>query len=333
MNPSAPRIVVLDAETLDLPENEWQSLRATGELFLYDATPHDPDLILQRCAGAEIILTNKAPLGEDVVARLPSLRLICVLATGYNIIAAEAARHRQVTVCNVPGYSTTSVAQHTLALMLELANRVGEHSHAVACGDWQKSKHFFFYHRPIVELAGRTVGIFGLGEIGRAVARRALAFDAHVLAYRRSGPLANWPEDFPVPATLQWADSPEQMFVESDFLSLHCPLTPETQDLVHAGTLALMKPTAFLINTARGGLVVESDLAEALRSGVIAGAALDVLRAEPMRLDCPLAGEIPNLILTPHHAWASPESRRRLLRETEKNITAFLAGAPRNQVN
>lgn len=326
-------IVVLDAGTLALEDSAWEALHRMGEIRFYENTPTSEDaLIHERCQGAGIVLTNKVPLRRGVLERLPSLRLVCVLATGHDIIDGEAARETGVSVRNVAGYSTTSVAQHTLALMLELTNQVGMHSAAVRDGEWVGSPHFYFCKSPMVELSGRTVGIFGFGTIGWEVARRVSAFGARILAYRRHRAPES-PADFFPFGPFAWADSPEELFRKSDLISLHCPLSPETSGLICRRTLGLMKPTALLINTARGGLVVEHDLVEALQQGVIAGVALDVIEGEPMRADSPWRDEVPNLIITPHQAWASPEARRRLLDETVENIRAFHRGEARNVVN
>jgi len=319
--------VVLDAGTMGLPDEAWNPLRHFGELLLYPNTPHDDDAcILERCRNAEVVLTNKVPVRHSVIEQADPLALISTLSTGYNIIDTDAARAKGVVVCNVPGYSTSAVAQHTMALLLELTNRVGLHSDAVLAGAWTRSEFFYFCERPIVELAGRTLGLVGFGTIAQAVARLAQAFGARILAYRRSRGACPFSEGF------AWADSVEAVFQEADAVSLHCPLTPETERMVNAERLALMRPTAFLINTARGALVDEPALADALLAGRIAGAALDVVAAEPMEPTSPLLAGIPNLIITPHNGWASRETRQRLLDWTVENVQAFLRGEPRNRV-
>lgn len=321
------QIVVLDAGTMGLPDAAWEPLRQIGTLVLHHNTPHhDQELILSRVRDAEVVLTNKVPINADVIAQAEPLALISTLATGYNIIDLEAAKSRGITVCNVPAYSTPAVAQHTLALILELTNRVGLHTDAVMSGAWVRSEFFYFCRRPIVELQGRTLGLIGFGEIAQAVARLANAFGASILAYRRS------PGEAPDFGPFAWAESVETVFEQADIVSLHCPLTPETQHLVNADRLARMKPEAFLINTARGPLVDESALVTALKSGRLAGAALDVVEKEPMNRHSPLLGKVPNLVITPHNGWASEETRRRLLGRTVENVQAFIRGEPVNRV-
>lgn len=321
------QIVVLDAGTMGLPDAAWDPLREIGTLTLHHNTPHkDSDLILQRCHDAEVVLTNKVPMSAAVIDQAEPLALISTLATGYNIIDLDAARARGVTVCNVPAYSTPAVAQHVMALMLELTNRAGLHSEAVMSGAWVRSEFFYFCQRPIIELNGATVGLVGFGEIAQAVGRLANAFGASILAYRRS------PGEPPPYSPFTWASSLDAVFEQSDIVSLHCPLTEETQNLVDTARLARMKPKAFLINTARGPLVDEVALVTALKTGRLAGAALDVVNQEPMTADSPLLEKVPNLIVTPHNGWASEETRRRLLSRTLDNVQAFLKGEPVNRV-
>ena len=321
------QIVVLDAGTMGLPDAAWDPLREIGTLILHHNTAHDdPDEILARCREAEVVLTNKVPLPASVIDQADPLALISTLATGYNIIDLAAAKARGVTVCNVPAYSTPAVAQHVMALILELTNRVGLHSDAVMSGAWVRSEFFYFCQRPIIELNGATVGLIGFGEIAQAVGRLGNAFGASILAYRRS------PGDPPAYGPFAWADSIDAVFEQADIVSLHCPLTTETQHLVNAARLARMKPKAFLINTARGPLVDEEALVTALKAGRLAGAALDVVSREPMEANSPLLQKVPNLIVTPHNGWASEETRRRLLSRTFDNIQAFLKGEPINQV-
>jgi glycerate dehydrogenase len=270
-------------------------------------------------------LTNKTPLNAETLAALPRLRYLGVLATGYNVVDIAAARARGVPVCNVPAYGTASVAQAVFALLLELTNRSGAHSAAVRAGRWSASPDFCFWDGELIELAGRTLGIVGYGEIGRAVGEIARAFGMRVLAYSRSG----------VPgATSDGAEwvALDTLFRESDVVSLHCPLTPETRELVNTARLASMKPGAFLLNTARGPLVNEADLAAALHAGRIAGAGLDVLSTEPPSADNPLL-RAPNCVITPHIAWATRAARARLIHTAVENVRAFLADTPRNVVN
>ncbi len=321
-------MVILDAGTFYFEdESPWAPLHEFGDVFIHEHTPHDDSaLIAERCAGAEVVLTNKVPMSADTLAQLPGLKLIGVLATGYNIIDVAAAKAQGVTVCNGPSYSTQSVAQHTLALMLELCNHVGLHSQSVHAGDWVNCEEFCYWQKPLVQLTEATVGFIGWGEIGGRVGELVHALGANVIAHTRSRQGApNWETGF------TWADL-DEVFAQSDIVTLHCPQTPDNTGFVNRNRLALMKNTAFLINTARGGLVDEAALAEALQHGEIAGAALDVVSQEPMTADNPLLGA-PNCFITPHVAWSSWPARQALLDITLANIRAFLAGRPQNVVN
>ncbi len=323
---SRPRIVVLDGATLNPGDLSWEGLAALGELRVYDRTAAED--VLERARGAEILLTNKTRLGRSVLDALAELRFVAVLATGYDVVDVSAARARGIPVSNVPEYGTESVAQHTFALLLELTNAVGEHARAVRDGEWGRSPDFCFWRQPIVELSGRTIGLVGLGRIGRRVGSLAHAFGMRVLAAGRSGrPRHEADVGYPV----GWRDVPA-LFAEADVLSLHCPLTEENRRFVDASLLARMKPHAVLINTARGGLVDEPALRAALEAGRIAGAALDVVSAEPMPDDHPLR-DCPRCIVTPHIAWASRAARARLLAAAVENVRSFLAGAPTCVVN
>jgi len=319
------KIAVLDAATLDFPDAAWAAFRSVGELVLHPLTPNDPAAIRQNCAGAQVVLTNKVPLDAATIAALPDLRLIGVLATGFNIIDAKAARARNVPVCNAPAYSTTAVVQHTVALMLEWTNHVALHDQSVRAGDWVRSPRFSYWKTPLRELSGRTVGLIGFGSIGAGVGAVVHALGAKVLAHsrRRQGTPAWQP--------FAWAEV-EEIFERSDIVSLHCPQTPENTRFVNAALLARMKPDSLFINTARGGLVDEPALASALRAGRPGSAALDVVSQEPMRADCSLLG-LPNCLITPHLAWASEEARRRLLDMVLANVKSNLAGTPLNVVN
>jgi len=319
------KITVLDAATLDFPADAWAGFRALGELVLHPLTPNDPAAIRQNCAGAQIVLTNKVPLDAATLAALPDLRLVSVLATGFNIVDAPAARARGVTVCNVPGYSTASVAQHAVALMLEWSNQVALHDQSVRAGEWVRSPKFSYWKTPLRELAGRTVGIIGYGAIGSQVGAIMHALGANVLAHARRR------QNAPTWQPFAWAEV-EEIFERADIISLHCPQSPENTRFVNAALLARMKPDSLLVNTSRGGLVDEAALAAALRAGRPGAAALDVVAQEPMRADCPLLG-LPNCFITPHVAWASEEARRRLLATSLANARAFLAGTPQNVVN
>jgi len=318
------KIVVLDGHTLNPGDNSWEGVAALGELQVYARTA--PALVRERAAGAEIVLTNKTHLDAATLADLEALRFIAVLATGINVVDAEAARARGILVANVPEYGSDSVAQHAFALLLELTNRVGDHAAAVRAGDWIGARDFAFWLTAPLELRERTMGIVGFGRIGRRTAEIAHAFGMRVLA--TPGRRAAEPPGY---EPFAWADA-GRVFAESDVVSLHCPLTADNVGFVDAGLLATMKPTALLLNTARGGLVDEEALAAALCTGRIAGAGLDVVAAEPMRADNPLL-TAPNCIITPHIAWASLAARRRLMQTTVDNVRAFIAGMPINVVN
>jgi len=315
-------LVILDAFTANPGDLSWDALAAIASLTAHDRTERAE--VVARAAGATLLFTNKTPITAESIAALPDLRYIGVLATGYDIVDTAAARARGIPVCNVPAYSSASVAQVVFALLLELTHRVGHHSDAVRAGRWSACADFAFWDFPLIELAGRTMGIVGYGQIGKAVARIALALGMKVFATKsdeRTG------HDGEVELV-----SNERLFREADVITLHCPLTPKTQGLVNASRLATMKPGAFLINTGRGPLVVESDLAAALNEGRIAGAGLDVLSAEPPPATNPLL-TAKNAIITPHFAWASREARARLIEIATGNVRAFLAGTPRNVVN
>ncbi|MGF1484950.1 MAG: D-2-hydroxyacid dehydrogenase [Opitutales bacterium] len=318
------KLVALDAATLNLPEAAWSPVAAHGALTFHELTPYEELAIVERSQGHDVVLTNKVPFSASTLQALPELKLIGVLATGYNIIDLAAAKAQGVTVCNVPAYSTVSVVQHTLALILELTNQAGLHAREVADGAWVRSPVFSFWRQAPVQLEGRTVGIVGWGDIGSRVGYAAHALGATVLGASRSR------KNPPPWGPFAWAEIPE-IFERADVISLHCPQTPETTHLVNQALLRRMKPTAVLVNTARGGLVNEADLAEALQAGRIGGAALDVISVEPMQADNPLRSA-PNCLITPHMAWASLESRERLLAITAENIAKFQAGTPQNVV-
>lgn len=315
-------IVVLDGFTLNPGDLNWDELRALGSCEVFPRTP--PEETVRRAVTANIVLTNKVVLNREVLSQLPALRYIGVLATGYNVVDTVAAGERGVTVTNVPDYSTRSVAQLTFALILELAHHAGHHAQTVRDGRWSRNADFCYWDGPLVELAGLTLGIVGYGRIGRAVANLALAFGMRVLVHSRTPPAA-------LPAGVEFAGL-EALLRQSDIVSLHCPLTPETHQLVNATSLAQMKPGAFLINTGRGSLVDEAALATALNDGQLAGAGLDVLSTEPPPASNPLL-QARNCIVTPHVGWATGAARRRLLRVAVDNLRAFLAGRPQNVVH
>jgi glycerate dehydrogenase len=310
------KLVALDSETLDLPDDSWAKLEAFGKLIRYEYTPVDESIILERCTGAEIVFSNKVPLMRGALCRLRDLKLICILATGTNNVDLEAASQLGIEVKNVPAYGTQSVAQHALAMLLELTNRTGYYSRSVHNGDWIKSRQFCYWHHQIPELAGKTAGIIGFGQIGRATAALFHALGMRILAHTRT------PRNEPDWEGFAWK-SVQEIFAESDVISLHCPLTEENREMVNAELLDLCKPGALLINTARGPLVNESDLRQALERGKLAGAALDVLCVEPMRADNPLLG-VANCLINPHIAWASLEARNRLMTITIQNVQDFL---------
>ncbi len=316
------KIVVLDGYTLNPGDLSWDGLRALGELTLYDRTPVEETVA--RAQDADIILLNKAPLTAEMLGQLPRLKLVSVLATGYNIVDTKAARAHGVTVCNIPTYGTRSVAQMTFAHLLNLTQHVTEHSQAVRAGRWTNSADFCFWDFPLIEIANKTMGIIGFGRIGQSTAQVAKAFGMRVLAYDVMLKASPDPETPLVDL--------DTLFAQSDVISLHCPLTPETTGIVNAARLAQMKPTAYLINTSRGPLVVAQDLAAALNRGQIAGAGLDVLPVEPPPATNPLL-TAKNCYITPHISWATSAARERLMDMTIANIKAFSAGAPQNVVN
>jgi glycerate dehydrogenase len=314
-------IVVLDGYTTNPGDLSWEPLSVLAPCTVWDRTA--PAEVIARLADAEIVLTNKTPLPAETLAALPKLRLISVLATGVNVVDVAAAKAQGITVCNVPAYSTPGVAQAVFALLLELTNRTGHHSDSVHAGRWSAGPDFSYWDGTLVELAGLTLGVVGYGAIGSAVAAVGRAFGMQILGNRRSA-------QGPIPEGGEFVTL-DRLFQESDVVTLHCPLTPQTAGLVDATRLAQMKPTAYLINTARGPLVQESPLLDALQAGRLAGAGLDVLSVEPPAPDHPLL-RAPNCVITPHIAWATRAARQRLIAQSAANIAAFLAGAPVNVV-
>ena len=314
------KIVVTDGYTLNPGDLSWEDIAVCGELQVYDRTP--PDFFLDRCADADIILTNKTPVGKEQLQQCKKLKLVSVLATGYNVVDTRAAAEKNIVVCNVPAYGTDSVAQHCFALLLELTNKTGLHAASVSAGNWQRSADWCYSLAPITELAGKILGVIGFGHIGQRVALIGKAFGMQVIYYR----LQDQPTDLG-----QYADLPT-LFATSDVISLHCPLTADNQEFVNKNLLQRMKKTAYLVNTARGLLINEQDLADTLNNGQIAGAALDVLSVEPPSPVNPLL-RAKNCIITPHNAWISKEARNRIMRITKENIIAFQRGRPVNKVN
>lgn len=314
-------ICVLDGFTLNPGDLSWEELRRLGPCEIHERTPGAE--IIARAVNAEIVLTNKTPLSRATLTALPKLQYIGVLATGTNVVDLTAARERNIPVTNIPAYGTRSVAQATMALLLELTNRVGLHAERVRAGAWTSAPDWCFWDAPLVELDGLTLGIVGYGRIGAAVAELAGAFGLKILAHNSS------PK--PVPSFVTFV-ALETLLRTSDIVSLHCPLTPQTQKLINAERLAWMKPSAFLLNTSRGPLVDEAALAEALNSGRLAGAGLDVLSVEPPPASNPLL-QAKNCLITPHNAWATRAARLRLMQVAVDNVGAFLAGKPKNVVN
>ena len=320
----ADRVVVLDGYTLNPGDISWSGLEEFGEVRVHDRTPDDA--ILARAAGARFALTNKTPLSAATLARLPELAYIGVLATGYNIVDVAAATERGIVVTNVPTYGTDSVAQHATSLLLELVRQPALHAAAVREGAWTLSDDWCFALTPISELSGKTFGVVGIGRIGRALARIAAAMGMSIIAHDAYPPDAAALDGLSVEFTEM-----DDLFRRADVISLHCPLTPETEHLVNAERLALVKPTTYLLNTSRGPLIDNEALADALRDGRIAGAGLDVLDVEPPPADNPLL-TAPNCLITPHIAWYARASRQRLMDIAVDNVRAFVAGAPINTV-
>ena len=317
------KIVVLDGYTLNPGDISWDGLKVLGDVTIHDRTPADK--VVERAAGAEIVFTNKTPINEETINQLGSLKFIGVLATGYNIINTEAAKEKGIIVSNVPGYGTTSVVQMTIALLLELCLHVQRHSDSVMEGKWAKSADWCFWDYPLVELSGKTIGIIGFGRIGQQVGDVATAFGMNIIGNSR-----NW-TDQSQRKNFRWAEIPE-LLAQSDVISIHCPLFPETKGLINKESLKTMKKSAFLLNTSRGPIVVDEDLADALNNDVIAGAGIDVLSVEPPPAGNPLF-KATNCIITPHIAWATKEARLRLMDATVNNLSSFLNGNPINVVN
>ena len=315
------KIVILDAYAANPGDLSWDEFAALGELTVYDRTA--PEDVAARIGDAEVVFINKVRLTDDIFAACPNLKLVSILATGYNIVDLAAAKRRGITVCNVPGYSTRAVVQMTFALLLEICQQVGLHSGAVHTGRWQTCPDFCFWDRPLIELDGKTMGIVGYGAIGSAVGTVAQALGMKLLVTAR--------HEKPVPEGARFVSLPE-LLAQSDVVSLHCPQTAENARMIDAGALAQMKDGAILLNTARGGLLDEQAVADALRSGKLLAAGMDVVSAEPIRADNPLL-TAPNCFLTPHIAWAPLETRRRLQTISAETLRAFLAGKPQNVVN
>lgn len=317
------KIVVLDGYTLNPGDISWEGLEALGEVTVYDRTK--PEEVVERIGDAEVVYTNKTPIARDTLDQCGNIRFIGVLATGYNIIDIEAAKEKGIPVSNIPTYGTAAVSQFAIALLLELCHHIGEHSDAVKNGEWTSNPDWCFWKYPLVELAGKTMGIVGFGRIGQdtgkiaqALGMKVLAFDAYKRPELES-------------ETCRYADL-DTLLAESDVISLHCPLFPDTEGIINKDTIAKMKTGVMIINDSRGPLIVEEDLRDALNSGKVAGAALDVVSTEPIKMDNPLLSA-KNVILTPHIAWAPKESRQRLMDIAVENLQCFVDGAPQNVVN
>ncbi|MES2307933.1 MAG: D-2-hydroxyacid dehydrogenase [Verrucomicrobiota bacterium] len=315
-------IVVLDGYTLNPGDLSWENLNSLGTLQVYDRTAEQK--IISQAKEATILLTNKTPLSASTLQQLPHVKFIGVLATGYNIVDITAARRLGISVANVPSYSADSVAQLTWGLLLELTHHVALHSETVRKGEWSTSTDFCYWKTPLIELAGLTIGIIGLGTIGQKVARIAHAFGMTIQSVQRS-------KKIELPFPVKFTDL-ETLLRTSDVVSLHSPLTPETEKIINSQTLSWMKSSAFLLNTSRGGLIDSSALAQALHQGKIAGAGLDVLESEPPRADHPLL-TAPHCLITPHLAWATLAARQKLMNQTVENVRSFIAGKPIHIVN
>lgn len=310
------KIVILDGYTENPGDLSWEGLEQLGELTVYEHTKTEE--IISRIGDAELVITNKTPVSAETFAACPQIKYVGVLATGYNVVDVDAARERGIVVTNIPTYGTQAVAQYVFALLLELCHHVGHHSSAVQQGRWTEGRDFCFWDYPLIELAGKTMGIIGYGRIGHATADIARAFGMRVIAY----------DAF---CTGDELVSLDELLAQSDVISLHCPLNKDNTGLINREAIAKMKDGVMIINTARGPLINEADLREALLAGKVQGAALDVVSVEPIRKDNVLLG-LENCLITPHIAWAPKESRQRLMDVAVKNLESFLAGVPVNNV-
>lgn len=317
------RIVVLDGYTLNPGDLSWDALKALGEVTVYDRTPADQ--VIERIGDAEVVFTNKTVLSKEVFVACTQIHYVGVLATGYNVVDTEAAKSHGISVANIPTYGTDAVAQFAIALLLELCHHIGEHSAAVKRGDWTNNADWCFWNYPLIELAGKTMAIIGFGRIGQATGRIAQALGMKILAV----------DEYQNPAlesdTCQYADL-DTALASADVITLHCPLFPSTQGLINKATIAKMKDGVLIINNSRGPLINESDLKDALNSGKVGGAAVDVVSTEPIQMDNELL-KAKNILITPHIAWAPIESRQRLMDIAVDNLRQFLAGSPVNIVN
>jgi len=316
------KIVILDGYTLNPGDLSWSGFSDLGDFQVYDRTA--PEDIVNRIGDAEIVYTNKTPLTRETIEQAPNLQYIGVLATGYNVVDVAAAREKGIPVTNIPTYGTSAVSQFAFALLLEVCHHVGHHSEAVKNGRWSAIQDFCFWDYPLIELEGKTLGIIGFGRIGQATAKIAKGFGMNVLAY----------DEYPSESTREFGRNVtlDELFAHSDFISLHCPLFPSTQGIIRKENILKMKKGVILINTSRGPLIVEQDLKDALISGHVAYAAVDVVSTEPIRSDNPLLSA-PNILITPHIAWAPRESRQRLMAIAVDNLNCFIQGSAQNVVN
>lgn len=322
------KIVVLDGYTLNPGDISWEGLEKFGELKVYDRVSYDEkdeDIIAERVGDADIVFTNKTPITKNALGKMPNLKFIGVLATGYNIVDVDAAKEKGIVVANIPTYGTNSVGQFAIALLLEMCHHVGAHSDSVFRGEWARNPDWCYWNYPLIELAGKTMGIIGYGRIGQTTGRIAQALGMKVIAsdvYKNPALESD---------TMKYAEL-DELFVQSDIIVLHCPLFESTKGIINKDNIAKMKDGVMIINNSRGPLIVEEDLAEALNSGKVAGAAVDVVMTEPIKSDNPLL-KAKNCIITPHISWAPKESRKRLMDIAADNLERFLAGNPVNVVN
>jgi len=317
------KIVVMDGYALNPGDISWDGFKEIADITVYDHT--EDDEIIGRVCGAEIILTNKTPITREILTKCPSIKYVGVLATGYNVVDTAAAKEKGVIVTNIPTYGTNAVAQYTFAMILELCHHIGEHNRSVKAGDWQKNKNFCYWNYLTIELYGKTLGIIGYGRIGQQVAKIGVAMGLNVITYEK------FPKDEYLIQGVKYVTL-DELFKNSDFISLNCPLTDENKGMINSENIAKMKDGVFIINTARGPLINEKDLAEALNKGKVKGAAVDVLSVEPPASGNPLI-DAKNCIVTPHIAWAARESRARLMNIAVDNVKAFFSGKPQNVVN
>ena len=319
------KIVVLDGYTENPGDLSWAGLEALGEVTVYDRTAYqESPLIAERIGDAEIVVMNKTPISKETIDKCPNIKLIAVLATGYNVVDYNYAKEKGIPVCNVPTYGTASVSQFSIALLLEICHHIGHHSESVHAGNWANNADWCYWDYPLIELEGKTIGIIGFGRIGQAEGRVAKALGMNVLAYDL------YPNETGR-VIAEYVDL-DTLFAKADVITLHCNLTPENTSMINKDTIAKMKDGVILINNARGQLIVEQDVADALNSGKMGAAGLDVVYTEPIKADNPLL-QAKNCIITPHISWAPKESRQRIMDITVDNVKAFLNGAPQNVVN